>query len=42
MIASFVSHFNSTSLDEIERWPPAKLLAYFDTAADLRRILKGS
>lgn len=40
MIAAFVAHYLNTSLDAIERWSPEKLLAYFDTALELHRILK--
>jgi hypothetical protein len=40
MIAAFVAHYLNTSLESIERWPPEKLLSYFDIALDLHRILK--
>lgn len=40
MIAGFVANTFSTSLDVIERWPPDKLMAYFDRAIELRKLLK--
>lgn len=40
MIAVFVSHFANTSLESVERWSPDKLLAYFDTAVELHKIMR--
>jgi hypothetical protein len=40
MTAVFVAATTHTSLDVIERWPPNKLLAYFEKAVELRKIMK--
>lgn len=40
-MAGLVANTLHTSLDVIERWPPEKTMAYFETAVELRRMMGG-
>ncbi|WHA40909.1 hypothetical protein [Agrobacterium larrymoorei] len=39
-MAVFVARFGHTSLDDIERWPPDKLEAYFHKTCELNKIMR--
>jgi hypothetical protein len=39
-MAGFVANTFSTPLDVIERWAPDKLMAYFEKAVELRKLLQ--
>lgn len=38
-MAGVISAITGPSPDVIERWPPGKTLAYFETAVEVRRML---
>jgi len=41
MIVCVIGAITGPSPDIVERWPPAKTLAYFESAIEVRRMLGG-